>query len=131
MQELSMLPHDSVQTLDEPSEVRPIEGVLDVRSVRLEPLLGDEIIHGNRSFVLHKPIQIRIDCQDGIWIHEYEPLGILSYAPSRAESLDAFRMDFAACWDLVAQESDEKLTADARELKRKLLNLVKKVENLS
>jgi hypothetical protein len=40
-------------------------------------------------------------------------------------------MDFAACWDLVAQEDDEKLTADARELKRKLLDLVEKVEKLS
>jgi hypothetical protein len=39
-------------------------------------------------------------------------------------------MDFAACWDLVAQEDDENLAADAIGLKRKLLSLVEKVENV-
>jgi hypothetical protein len=118
-------------TLDERGEVQQIEEIFDVRPVQLVSLYWNKVIHGNRCFYLRNKIQIRVDFRDGLWIHEYEPLEILSYAASRAESLNAFRMDFAACWDLVAQEDDMNLTTDAQKLKRKLLSLIEKVENLS
>jgi hypothetical protein len=78
--------------------------------------------------VLRQPVDITVEVRDGLWIHECAPLGIVAYAPTRAESLNAFRLDFAVCWDSVAQESDENLTEDARDLKRALLDLVEHVE---
>jgi len=118
-------------TLDEQGEVRQIDEILNVRPVQLVPLNWRKVIHGNRRFVLRQQIQIRVNYDDGLWVHEYEPLGIISYASSRSESLEAFREDFAACWDLIAQEDDENLTTDAKEFKEKLLSLVDKVETFS
>jgi hypothetical protein len=46
------------------------------------------------------------------------------------EALDAFRTDFASAWDQVAKEDDSKLTRDARSLKRRLVSLVDRVEEV-
>ncbi|MBM4083615.1 MAG: hypothetical protein FJ272_02400 [Planctomycetes bacterium] len=115
-------------TLDERGQVHRIEDVVDVRPVQLVPLYWSRIVYGNRRFHLREHIQIQVDFRDGLWIHEYAPLGILAYAETRAESLNAFRMDFAACWDFLAQEGDHGLTEDARVLKAKLLSLVERIE---
>jgi hypothetical protein len=104
--------------------------LLDTQPVVVEPLRWRHIVHGGRLFCLQSAIEIKVDLCDGVWTHEYKPLGILGYAESRAESLEAFRTDFAACWDSIAQEPDENLTGDAQELKRGLLALVDCVEPL-
>ncbi len=95
------------------------------------PLYWQRVIYGDRRFRLRQPIQVRVDFHDNLWIHEHEPLGILAYAPTRAECLEMFRMDFAAAWDAVAKEEDRNLTEDARALKRKLLDLVEAEEPIT
>lgn len=127
----SLVEVEGVATLSERGRVEQIEEILDVCPVQLVPLLWRRVVHAERRFRLREAIEIKVDLRDDLWVNEYEPLGILAFGPSRAESLNAFRSDFAACWDCVAQESDENLTADARTLKRKLLDLVEGVEEVS
>ena len=117
-------------TLDERGNIGQVEEVFEARPVELMPQYVTRIIYDQRRFRLTSRIAIAVDLRDGLWIHEYEPLGILAYGKSRAESLRAFRMDFAACWDSIAQEDDANLTGDAKELKHKLRALVAEVNDL-
>jgi len=96
----------------------------------LVPFVCRRVAYGERTFHLSEPMQVHVDNHDGVWVHEYEPLGIIAAGDTRAESLDAFRMDFAACYDLIAQEEDGHLTLDARELKKRMLALVERVEKV-
>lgn len=122
----SVVEIDGLATLDERGEVHQIETVLDARSVQIVPLFWSRVIHGDRVFRLKLPVQIRVDFTDGLWVHELESLGILAYARTRTESLAAFREEFAAVWDAIAGEPDEKLTADAQALKSALLATVER-----
>jgi hypothetical protein len=115
-------------TLNEIGDVERIEEIIDARAIQLLPIHWHRVIYGNRRFVLHQPIQLAVDFQDGLWIHEYEPLRITAFAGTRGESLEAFRMEFAALWDYVAQEQDDRLTPDARLLKAQLRELVERDE---
>ncbi|MFH0809572.1 MAG: hypothetical protein V2A77_03750 [Pseudomonadota bacterium] len=127
----SLVEVEGKATLDEEGRVQRIEDIIDARSVQLVPLYWTRIVWADKIFVLRRPMQIRNDFQDGLWIHEYEPLAIYSYGATRAESLDAFRAEFAACWDLIAQEEDKLLTEDARELKQTMKAIVEEVKPLS
>jgi hypothetical protein len=113
------------RTLNDRGDLNKIEEIYDVRTVQLVPLHWGRVAYENKEFLFKEPIQIQVDFQDGIWIHQNETFGILGYGKSRAESLDAFRMEFVACWETIASEDDSKLTDDAKELKKKLKNLVK------
>ena len=118
-------------TLDARGEVVQIEEVFDARTIQLIPLYWQRVIYSHRYFRLRRPIQIRVDFNDNLWIHAYEPLGILAYAPTRSESLEMLRMDFVAAWDAVAHEDDANLTEDARALKGALRDLVQSEEGVA
>ena len=115
-------------TLDESGQVQRIEEILDVVPVQLIPLYWNNLLYHNRRFHLRQPIQITPVFHEGVWVHEYEPLKIFAFGHSRHESLHAFKMEFSACWDQLAQEEDNNLTEDAQDLKRLLLSLVQNVE---
>jgi len=57
-------------------------------------------------------------------------LRLLGYGKTRGASLGSFVDDFAARWDLIAQEKDSELAEDARGFKRRLLALVASVERI-
>jgi hypothetical protein len=118
-------------TLGEQGDVQRVEELFDVRAIQLLPLRWGRVDSGNQRFRLRIPIQIAQDFQDGVWVHENEPLGILAYGHSRADSLEAFRSEFAAIWDGIAEEEDSCLTVDARQLKAKLREIVERVEDLA
>ncbi len=59
----------------------------------------------------------------------YEPLGIEGYGHDEQEALESFADVFSVTWDGYAAEKDSKLSADARDLKRKLHNLAAGVES--
>jgi hypothetical protein len=77
-----------------------------------------------RRFSFRKPISVQETYEHGIWTHRFDPLGILAYGDTREEAMEAFCAEFACCWDQIACECDDNLTADAQDLKRKLLDLV-------
>jgi len=95
-----------------------------------ESVLMSVIQCGRRRFILKKSVRVRLGVEGTVLVYEYPPLGILAYGLNQAEALDAFRTDFASAWDQVAKEDDSKLTRDARSLKRRLVSLVGRVEEV-
>ncbi len=86
------------------------------------------IQHGKHRFRLRKPIEIEVSRKKGMYWHELQDLGILAAEKDEMESLAAFALEFSSCWFNIALEDDSALTRDARQLKKKLLNLVETVE---
>jgi hypothetical protein len=86
-----------------------------------------ELQFGKRRFLLREPIEVRVNYEGGVWTHEAPALAILAYAENRVDSLNSFCMDFADRWDCIACEDDERLTGDARQVKRKLQRIVQSV----
>jgi hypothetical protein len=127
----SLVEVDGLVTLDVHGDVLQVEEVLDARTVQLVPLYWQRIVYGGRYFRLRQPLQIRSDFANNLWIYEHEPLGILAFASTRAEALQATRMEFVAAWDSIAMERDERLTADAQALKQRLMELVESVDDTS
>jgi hypothetical protein len=123
----SLVEVEGFATLNDRGEVDRIEEIIDVRPIQLVPLYWSRIVY-SRRFILKNPIRILPDVLDGVWVHEYEPLGIIAYGRTRSESLEAFRMEFAVLWDEYGQEDDQNLTEDAKELKSAIKNLVSLVE---
>ena len=86
------------------------------------------IQHGKYRFRLRKPIDIEVSRRAGMYWHELPELGIVAAEKDEMESLAAFALEFSSCWFNIALEDDSALTKDARQLKKKLLNLVESVE---
>ena len=118
-------------SLTETGQIKEIEEVIDALQIQLVPLYWTRLIYGDRKFIFRDRCVINVDFQDGVWSHENEYLGIFAYGETRAESLDAFRDEFTACYDSIAQEDDKNLTADAIHLKKRLQKLIKSVEVVS
>jgi sulfur transfer complex TusBCD TusB component (DsrH family) len=77
---------------------------------------------------LAHPIACVIEKQDDLLFCEDAHLGIIAYGDTRKEVMREFFNEFAVLWDIIAREEDSLLTADARLLKRRLTELVRKVE---
>ena len=77
---------------------------------------------------LAHPIACVIEKQDDLFFSEDDHIGIIAYGDSREEVMREFSNEFAALWDVIAEEEDSRLTEDARLLKRRLIALVRKVE---
>jgi hypothetical protein len=118
-------------SVGENEQVKEVDEVIDARQIQLIPLYWSRLTYGDQKFSFSERLVITVGFQDGIWSHENELLGILGYGETRAESLEAFREDFTASWDSIAQEDDGNLSDDAIELKKKLRILVSKVEDIS
>lgn len=90
---------------------------------------GVQVIqHGEHRFRMRRPVEIRVSRKVGMYWHELPDLGILAAEKDEMESLAAFALEFSSCWFSIALEDDRALTKDARQLKKKLLNLVETVE---
>lgn len=90
----------------------------------------NEISLPERQFILSQYLTPRLYCEDSIWYCESESLGILAFGQSREKAIYSFRQDFSALWDGVAQVPDESLTADALDVKRAFLRIVKHVHRV-
>lgn len=60
-----------------------------------------------------------------------EGLGIFAYGESCEEVIREFSDEFAALWESIAQEEDDKLTQDAVLLKKNILAKIKEVIRLN
>jgi hypothetical protein len=81
-----------------------------------------------RTFHLSHPVACVIEKQENLFFSEDDFLGIVAHGDSREEVIREFSDEFAAIWDGIAREDDHRLTRDAQLLKKKLLELVRKVE---
>jgi len=77
---------------------------------------------------LAHPIARVIEKQDDLLLCEDAHLGIIAYGDTREEVMREFSNEFNPLWDIIAEEEDALLTEDARLLKRRLIELVRKVE---
>lgn len=117
--------------LNDRGDVDNISQIYDITVAEpIMPLNWTRVDYGNRRFILNEQIQISQAYVDGVWLCEFEPLGILAFGVSRHDAVIDFRADFAACWDDIAEDRDENLTVDAQELKRKLKLLVKETRDI-
>ena len=53
------------------------------------------------TFQLAKPIIIRIEKQEDIYIARYKPLNILVYGRSKNEIIEEFNNEFNLLWDCI------------------------------
>lgn len=127
----SLVEVEGIATIGDEDRVARIEEILEARAVDIAPIHWSRLSYQNRRFMLKQSLHVDVQFRDGVWVHECEPLGILAYGQTRTESVEAFRQDFAACYDVIALEADENLTDDARELKVRINDMVQKVEEIA
>jgi hypothetical protein len=98
-------------------------------SINIYPTWGMllEISEGGRIFRLNQPLVITRFAESGYICLEHKELGILSFGRSEAEAVNAFREDFGALWDGIAQAKDSALTREAKTIKKKFLKVVNSV----
>ncbi len=88
-----------------------------------------EIIDGDATFRLRKPLEVTVRREGPYIVMNYEPLGIEEYGKTELAALEAFAYHFGALWEGIAQANDRKLTSEARELKQALRSLVEAVSS--
>ena len=81
-----------------------------------------------KIFHLAHPIARVIERQDDLFFLEDFNLGIIACGETREEVIREFSNELEVLWNVIAQEEDDLLTQDALLLKRKLIELVKKVD---
>jgi hypothetical protein len=102
-----------------------IQGLCSDRPLTYRAIRVSVIECSDQRFRLAEPIDVQESWDGGIWFRRYDPLGILAYGRSPEEAAGAFCEEFTCCWEEIACEEDDNLTADAQDLKRKLRDLVK------
>ena len=115
----------------EEGELEDILEVLDFDLIDIEdlrPYRPDEIVWGERIFFLHGQIACGIEIEEGLWIIEYEPLGIRASGGSHEDAIAEFSEEFAMLWDEYARTAEEELTEDAVALKQHIGKIVREVK---
>lgn len=79
---------------------------------------------GDRFFELNETLPIVFVEDGGRWVCEYEPLGLMGYGDNLCEAFRLLQEDLVATYDELAEEPDEALTEDARELRNQIVGLV-------
>lgn len=87
-----------------------------------------EVEFGGRRWTILSALKCDVNREDGLIIISCPELGVRAYAETRAEAEGRFAEELAFIMDEYASREDAELTADARELKRKLLRLVRENE---
>jgi len=89
------------------------------------PMRWTRLVYENREFVFHDELVIDVTGSEQGWVFESKGLGLIGFATEQQEALQAFRQDFAACWDNIALADDSELAKDAIAFKRSLKAFVK------
>jgi len=93
-----------------------------------ETLELTEVHARGRRFLLAEPITCSATREDGYHVFACPAFGLSGYARSRAEALSDLHEEFAALYDGLIGEPDAALTLDARELRDRLQQAVRRVE---
>ncbi len=97
---------------------------LSTAAVSETALTVSELRFGERRYLFHQPIVFKAEYADGVWIHENETLCLTSYAERQEDVVQKLSEDFDNLWKQIVEEDDEKLSEDARLLKKNLLKIV-------
>jgi hypothetical protein len=88
------------------------------------------LTYGGRRFVFNRELCVRATNKEGAWVFEFDELDlaeIVGFDLHYSGAELSFRQTFVACWDIIAQEDDDKLAHDAKRLKQALLALAKEL----
>ncbi len=91
------------------------------------PFKPNMVQFSNLIYVLHERLQCIVEFEDDNYIIRNELLDISVWGDTREEVEIAFSFSFHALYENFALENDVKLSLEAKELKMKLLKLVKTV----
>ena len=91
------------------------------------PFKPNVIRYGNSVFVLNDKLDCIVDYEDDSFSIKNELLDINVWGDTREEAETAFSFSFYALYENFALEIDAKLSLESRELKKKLLKIVKTV----
>jgi len=103
----------------------PFRGISCPQLSKFQVSLGSEIQCQNRLFEFHKPIELLLYQDNGVWVCEC--CEIMSVGSSSTEAALSFCEDFSVLWDEIAQLPDSALTKGAQEMKSCILSIVKSV----
>ena len=82
---------------------------------------------GNRRFGLSNEMRPCLKQEGSLWSCEFDDLHLMGYGYSLEEAIKRFMDDFAVAYDGLVGEADDHLTADARQLRDALSDLVVQV----
>jgi hypothetical protein len=88
-----------------------------------------QVVAGDVQFYLREPINLEVTRDRGFIFVAFPRIGISGYGKTRAEAIESFVDQFRSAWFVIAQESDSRLTPEARLLKRAMLHLVRRPAN--
>jgi hypothetical protein len=111
-------------TFDSGGNVQEIKEIIEVDEIELRPVAMKRVKENGRSLILKDAISVSLDYRNGVWVYEYDPLGILAYASTRRLALRNLREEFFFLWDDLRTSADGDLTLDAQELKKRVTDLI-------
>jgi hypothetical protein len=79
---------------------------------------------GRQALRLAKPITVNATLQDNMYSCRNEDLGIVSVSAKLKDCVKDFEEEIVFLWNEYGKENDARLTNDAKELKRKILNYI-------
>jgi hypothetical protein len=91
------------------------------------PFKPSSIVFENTAYDLHKRIECQVDFEDDMYMIQNQDFDITVWGQSRAEAEFSFAFTFHSLYQNFALEDDNKLSTNAKKLKQKLLEIVKKV----
>ena len=136
---LPKLEQDTKKHLGEPVIVRG-RAILDdqgninlldkVKSIeQLNKFSIRQISYENNELKLKYPLVAEVDFVEEMLILQNDDFQLLAIAPTWEDCLTEFNADFYALWEDIALASDDELTHDAIQLKKKLFEIVEIVPN--
>lgn len=84
----------------------------------------DEIKTKEETLRLKKPIEISATYQDKLYSCNNANLGVITISTKLQDCIKEFEEEIVFLWNEYGKENDERLTKDAIELKRKILDFV-------
>jgi hypothetical protein len=79
---------------------------------------------GDRRFALRRELMPCLKQEGALWSCEFDDLHLMGYGYSLEQAIKRFMDDFVVAYDGLVGEADDHLTADARQLRDALSDLV-------
>lgn len=82
-------------------------------------------VAGEPPIVLKRPLEVRVDVEDGVYLYSYPDLEIEVSGTTQEEAEKAFHFAFYSLYEHTGMEYDENLTDSAKQIKKGILSLIK------
>ena len=108
---------------DADDEVLELRDIGEITFADDSPLVVDQIDTGSGPRRFAPPLRVEPDLSDDLYVFAHHELGIAAHGETREEAEEAFREELGWLWTNYVEADDAELSADAIELKRRLLGL--------